>query len=126
MIKDIDGKREFLKMGVRVVDHWYVHFRDPNLQLEMILMDQKVSTSNSVLSFFLSNLFILICCYFEPFFCRGTRYIALYRLVEGETYIIHNFKILKNEGQYRICEYPFKLLFIVATSVSPNLLPKFR
>ena len=53
MTKDIDGKRETLKLGVRVVDHWYVHFHDPNLQLEMILMNQKVSTSNSVLNFFI-------------------------------------------------------------------------
>jgi len=33
MIKDIDVKRETLKLGVRVVDHWYVHSYDPNLQL---------------------------------------------------------------------------------------------
>ena len=42
--------------------------------------------------------------------------------MEGETYIIHNFKILKNEGQYRVCEHPFKLLFIVVTSVKPQLI----
>jgi len=39
MIKDIDGKRETLKLGVQVVDHWYVQTRDSNLQLEIILMD---------------------------------------------------------------------------------------
>jgi len=43
MIKDIDGKRETLKLGVRVVDHWYVQSRDSTLQLEMILMDENVS-----------------------------------------------------------------------------------
>ena len=45
MIKDIDGKRETLKLVVRVVDHWYVQSRDSNLQLEMILMDENVSIS---------------------------------------------------------------------------------
>jgi len=43
MIKDIDGKRETLKLGVRVIDYWYVKSRNYNLHLEMILMDQKVN-----------------------------------------------------------------------------------
>jgi len=41
-------------------------------------------------------------------------------LKEGDTYIIHNFKIVKNDGQYRVCEHSFKLLFIGATSVCPQ------
>jgi len=45
-------------------------------------------------------------------------------LIEGETYIMHNFKILKNEGQYRVCEHPYKLLFIGATSVKLQAIPK--
>ena len=45
MIKDIDGKRETLKLAVKVVDHWYVQSRDSTLQLEMILMDENVSIS---------------------------------------------------------------------------------
>jgi len=45
MIKDINRKRKTLKLGVRVVDHWYVQSRDSNLQLEMILMDENVSIS---------------------------------------------------------------------------------
>ena len=44
--------------------------------------------------------------------------------MEGETYIMHNFKILKNEGQYRVCEHPYKLLFIGATSVKSQAIPK--
>jgi len=30
---------------------------------------------------------------------------------------MHNFKILKNRAQYRVCDHPFKLLFIGATSI---------
>jgi len=30
---------------------------------------------------------------------------------------MHNFKILKNIAQYRVCDHPFKLLFIGATFV---------
>jgi len=39
------------------------------------------------------------------------------KLKEGESYIMHNFKILNNRAQYRVCDHPFKLLFIGATSV---------
>jgi len=42
MIKDIDGKRETLKLGVRVVDQWYVNNSDSSVHFEMILIDQKV------------------------------------------------------------------------------------
>ncbi|XP_027903577.1 uncharacterized protein LOC114163466 [Vigna unguiculata] len=37
---------------------------------------------------------------------------------------MHNFKILKNEGQYRVCEHPYKLLFIGATSVKLQAIAK--
>jgi len=50
------------------------------------------------------------------------------KLVEGESYVMHNFKILKSQGQYRICEHDYKLLFIGATVVKaqpmPNILLK--
>jgi len=39
------------------------------------------------------------------------------KLVEGQTYIMHNFKILKNQGQFRVCDHPYKLLFIGATTI---------
>ena len=39
------------------------------------------------------------------------------KLKEGDNYIMHNFKILNNRAQYRICDHPFKLLIIGATSV---------
>jgi len=42
------------------------------------------------------------------------------KLKEGESYIMHNFKLLKNKAQYRVCEHPFKLLFIGATSIRPQ------
>jgi len=42
------------------------------------------------------------------------------KLKEGESYIMHNFKLLKNRAQYRVCEHPFKLLFIGATSIRPQ------
>ena len=42
MIKDIDGKRETLKLVVRIVDLWFVESWDSKRNMEMILTDQKV------------------------------------------------------------------------------------
>jgi len=39
------------------------------------------------------------------------------KLVEGHTYIMHNFKIMKNQGQFRVWDHPYKLLFIGATTI---------
>jgi len=42
------------------------------------------------------------------------------KLMEGSTYIMQNFKILKNKSQFRICDHPFKILFIGVTFVRPQ------
>jgi len=42
MIKDIDGKRETLKLDVRIVDLWFVESWDSKRNMEMILTNQKV------------------------------------------------------------------------------------
>ena len=33
-------------------------------------------------------------------------------LKEGCSYVMHNFKVTKNDGQYRVCDHPYKLTFI--------------
>ena len=38
-------------------------------------------------------------------------------LKEGCTYVMHNFKVTKNDGQYRVCDHPYKLTFIGVTVV---------
>ena len=35
-----------------------------------------------------------------------------HKITEGGTYIMQNFKILKNKSQFRVCDHPFKLFFI--------------
>jgi len=42
MIKDIDGRREILKLVVRIIDLWYVESWDSKRSMEMVLTDQKV------------------------------------------------------------------------------------
>jgi len=36
---------------------------------------------------------------------------------------MHNFKILRNERNYKICEHPFKLLFVGGTIIKEVQLP---
>ena len=43
LIKDIDDKKETLKLAVRVKDLWFVQNRDTNRHMELILLDQKVN-----------------------------------------------------------------------------------
>ena len=122
MVKDIDEKKETLKLAVRIKDLWFVQNRDNSRHMELILLDQKLRKFCCSLYFrcgmtiFLSN-----------FFAQGSMIPAMVKkedlglweekLVEGQTYIMHNFKILKNHGQFRVCDHPYKLLFIGATTI---------
>ena len=36
-------------------------------------------------------------------------------LKENCTYMMHNFKVVKNDGQYRVCVHPYKLVFTGVT-----------
>ncbi|KAL2330027.1 hypothetical protein Fmac_017608 [Flemingia macrophylla] len=49
MIKDINGKRETLKLVVRIYDLWCVEDRDSTKHIEMILLDAKMITSDSAI-----------------------------------------------------------------------------
>ncbi|XP_027905891.1 replication protein A 70 kDa DNA-binding subunit C-like [Vigna unguiculata] len=101
MIKDIDGRRETLKLAVRIVDLWYVESWDSKRSMEMVLMDQKGDVIVAMIK-------------------KEDMGVWEEKLKEGESYIMHNFKLLKNRAQYRVCEHPFMLLFIGATSIRPQ------
>ena len=58
MIKDIDGKRETLKLAVRIVDLWFVESWDSKRNMEMILTDQKVMYDCIVI---VSVYFVCVC-----------------------------------------------------------------
>ena len=42
-------------------------------------------------------------------------------LKENCTYMMHNFKVVKNDGQYRICAHLYKLIFIGVTVIRETL-----
>ncbi|KAH1111402.1 hypothetical protein GYH30_009968 [Glycine max] len=41
-------------------------------------------------------------------------------LKENSTYVMHNFKVLKNDDQFRVCDHPYKLAFTGFTVVRPS------
>ena len=41
-------------------------------------------------------------------------------LKENSTYVMHNFKVMKNDGQFRVCEHQYKLVFIGVTVVGQS------
>ncbi|RZC25573.1 hypothetical protein D0Y65_004316, partial [Glycine soja] len=43
-------------------------------------------------------------------------------LKENSTYVMHNFKVVKNDGQFRVCEHEYKLLDL-GVEVNPVLPP---
>ncbi|KAH1147780.1 hypothetical protein GYH30_042764, partial [Glycine max] len=43
-------------------------------------------------------------------------------LKENSTYVMHNFKAVKNDGQFRVCEHQYKILDL-GVEVSPVLAP---
>jgi len=67
-IKDIDDKKETLKLVVRVKDLWFVQNRDNSRHMELILLDQKVM---QLWCCFMCCCFMCLCCYFYAFFFQG-------------------------------------------------------
>uniref|UniRef100_A0A0R0GCQ5 Replication factor A C-terminal domain-containing protein n=1 Tax=Glycine max TaxID=3847 RepID=A0A0R0GCQ5_SOYBN len=95
-IKSIDGSKETLKLSVRISDLWFIGTPNKYEQAEMVFVDSDV-------------------CFNSVFFLPIE--VKKMDLKENCTYVMHNFKVLKNNGQYRVCDHQFKLVFIGVTVV---------
>ncbi|KAL2600052.1 hypothetical protein AAZV13_10G088700 [Glycine max] len=42
----------------------------------------------------------------------------------GHTYVIHNFEVEKNSGQYKATRHGFKIIFVKANKVTPHEIPE--
>lgn len=104
-VKVIDGTKETLKLRVRIISLWDCTNRDRTKQMEMVVMD-----------------------------CKGDKIQVVVRkdevecfkgkLVEGKCYLMHNFRVVSNEGQYKVCDHPFKLVCTSGTSIIESDDPK--
>ncbi|KAG5077220.1 hypothetical protein JHK82_055915 [Glycine max] len=97
-IRSIDGSKETLKLAVRITDLWFVGTPNKSEQAEMVFVDSEGDQIHAI--------------------CKSDHLKSWKAdLKENCTYVMHNFKVVKNNGQFRVCEHEYKLFFIGVTVV---------
>ncbi|CAH9075812.1 unnamed protein product [Cuscuta epithymum] len=94
-IEEINDSKETWKIAVRVISLCSV--QTPSKFIEMILMDAKRYKIQAVAR----NAEVLT---WKP------------KVKENETYVMQNFKVLCNEGEFKACDHPFKLQITSGTT----------
>ncbi|KAL3027376.1 hypothetical protein AAZX31_03G048500 [Glycine max] len=92
-IKLIDGSREALKLSIRITDLWFIGIPKKSEQAEMVGDEIHVVCKQDQLK---------------------SRKVGL---KENLTYVMHNFKVMKNDGKFRVCDHEYKLCFTRVTVV---------
>ncbi|KAG4915520.1 hypothetical protein JHK87_053077 [Glycine soja] len=82
-IKLIDGSREALKLSIRITDLWYIGIPGKTEQVEMVVIDSDGDEIDVV-------------CKQDQLKSRKAD------LKENLTYVMHNFKVIKNDGKFRL------------------------
>ncbi|CAH9094303.1 unnamed protein product [Cuscuta europaea] len=95
-IEEINDTKETWKIAVRVISLCSV--QTPSKFIEMGYKIQAVARNAEVLTW-------------------------KSKLKENETYVMQNFKVLCNEGQFKACDHPFKLQFTSCTTLKHQELP---
>ena len=124
-IKTIDGSKETLKLAVRITDLWFVGTPDKSELAEMVIIDFDVCFQFVFLVFTICLPLYLLLTYFS--YAQGDEIHVVCKqdqlktwkmdLKENCTYVMHNFRVNKNDGQYRVCDHAYKLTFIGVTVV---------
>ncbi|KAL5130922.1 Replication protein A DNA-binding subunit C [Glycine soja] len=97
-IKLIDGSREALKLSVRITDLWFIGIPGKTEQAEMVVVDSDGDE-------------IHVVCKQDQLKSRKAD------LKENFTYVMHNFKVIKNDGKFKVCDHEYKLCFTGVTVV---------
>ncbi|RZB68652.1 hypothetical protein D0Y65_038428, partial [Glycine soja] len=97
-IKTVDGSKETLKLAMRITDLWFVGVANKSEQAKMVMVDSSGDEIHVV--------------------CKQDQLKAWKMdLKENCTYVMHNFRVIKNDGQYKVCDHPYKLAFTGVTIV---------
>ncbi|KHN25037.1 hypothetical protein glysoja_043713, partial [Glycine soja] len=97
-IRSIDGSKETLKLAVRITDLWFIGTPNKSEQAEMVFVDSEGDQIHAI--------------------CKSDHLKSWKAdLKENCTYVMHNFKVVENDGQFRVCEHEYKLFFIGVTVV---------
>ncbi|KAG4975650.1 hypothetical protein JHK86_035124 [Glycine max] len=96
--KQIKAKVGVLILVVRITDLWFVGTPNKSEQAEMVFVDSEGDQIHAI--------------------CKSDHLKSWKTyLKENCTYVMHNFKVVKNDGQFRVCEHEYKLFFIGVTVV---------
>ncbi|KAH1247106.1 Replication protein A DNA-binding subunit B [Glycine max] len=88
-IRSIDGSKETLKLAVRITDLWFVGTPNKSEQAKMVFVDFEGDQIHAI--------------------CKSDHLKSWKAdLKENCTYVMHNFKVVKNDGQFRVCEHEYK------------------
>ncbi|KAG5080279.1 hypothetical protein JHK86_004344 [Glycine max] len=97
-IRSIDGSKETLKLTVRITNLWFVGTPNKYEQAEMVFVDSEGDQIHAI--------------------CKSDHLKSWKAdLKDNCTYVMHNFKVVKNDGQFRVCKHEYKLFFIGVTVV---------
>ncbi|KAG5032642.1 hypothetical protein JHK85_016624 [Glycine max] len=87
-IRSIDGSKETLKLAVRITDLWFVGTPNKSEQAKMVFVDFEGDQIHAI--------------------CKSDHLKSWKAdLKENCTYVMHNFKVVKNDGQFRVCEHEY-------------------
>ncbi|KAG4957745.1 hypothetical protein JHK85_044125 [Glycine max] len=90
-IRSIDGSKETLKLAVRITYLWFVGTPNKSEQAEMVFVDSEGDQIHAI--------------------CKSDHLKSWKAdLKENCTYVMHNFKVVKNDGQFRVCEHDGEIL----------------
>ncbi|KAG4912136.1 hypothetical protein JHK86_052569 [Glycine max] len=97
-IKSINGSKETPKIAIRITDLWFVGTPNRSEQAKMVIIDSHGDAIHVV--------------------CKQDQLKSWKAdLMENCTYVMHNFKVMKNDGQFRIFDHQYKLVFTGVTVV---------
>jgi len=121
-IKLIDGSRKTLKLFARITDLWFIGIPEKSEQVEMVIVDYDVCffpfflLLYTILLTIQSGIYIL-CIYIHVVCKQDQLKSSKADLKENLTYVMHNFKVMKNDCQFKICDHEYKLSFTRVTVV---------
>ncbi|RZB70692.1 hypothetical protein D0Y65_035596, partial [Glycine soja] len=97
-IKSINGSKEAFKLAVRITGLWFVGTPNKSEQVKMIIIDSHGDEIHIV--------------------CKQDRLKSWKAdFMENCTYVMHNFKVMKNDGQFKVCDHQYKLAFTGVTII---------
>ncbi|MCI04830.1 hypothetical protein A2U01_0025878 [Trifolium medium] len=101
-IKDLTKEREICKIAIRVVDSWTVMGTNGFPHVEMVIADAKGDRVKAV-----------------------TRYKEFEHwkefIVENNVYVLHNCHVYDNNGGFKVCDSPFKVVFGSGTKFTKDV-----